>query len=71
MQKVVKLWNLMKLKVHNGRGRLIMKNIRDKDNIEIVQKRKKTTCPIGLLKSQEQINSELCLKLLRGYYQCY
>lgn len=45
-----------------------MKNIRNKYKVELVQKRKKTTCPIGLLKSEEQKNTELVLKILRGYY---
>lgn len=34
-------------------------------------KRKKTTCPKGIFKSEAQKNSELVLKLMKGYYQIY
>ncbi|MBZ9689366.1 hypothetical protein G9F72_024010 [Clostridium estertheticum] len=50
----------------NGRWIIIMVDIRDKDKIKFAEKRKKTTCPNGLLKSHE-----LVLRLLRGYYQIY
>ncbi|MBZ9621433.1 hypothetical protein G9F71_000815 [Clostridium sp. FP2] len=48
-----------------------MVDIRDKDKIKFAEKRKKTTCPNGLLKSQEEKDTELVLRLLRGYYQIY
>ncbi|MCB2299894.1 hypothetical protein [Clostridium tagluense] len=46
-----------------------MENIRDK--VMSTEKRKKTTCPKGLLKSEAEKNTEKVLKLMRGYYQIY
>jgi hypothetical protein len=46
-----------------------MANVRDM--VMYTEKRKKTTCPKGLLKSEAEIDGKIALKLLRGYYQIY
>ena len=40
-----------------------------KDIAQNIVKRKKTICPEGIGRSKEEKNTELALKLLRGYYQ--
>lgn len=41
------------------------------DKIQNMVNMKKTTCPKVGFKSDEEKNTELVLKLLRGYYQIY
>jgi hypothetical protein len=55
----------------NKRGRMEMAKIKNKETVVTKEQRKKTTCPEGLLKSEAEKNTELVLKLLRGYYQMY
>jgi hypothetical protein len=55
--------------IRREEGRIIMGDKTGKAQ-DIVNK-KKTTCARGIGKSKEERNTELALKLLRGYYQIY
>ncbi|UZW12845.1 hypothetical protein OSC52_13405 [Clostridium pasteurianum] len=53
----------------NKENRMVMGDKTDKT--QNIVNRKKTTCPKVGFKADEEKNTELVLKLLRGYYQVY